>query len=393
MLLDISTLYVMVALCSAVAGIVHLTAAAGGRFGSWAHWWGVGHLLLGMSALAPLLRGLAIPGLLNVGNAVAAISYGIIYIGMRRFADPHEPVRPWIGVATAVALPLLLWSDPADFGYRIAYLSIVRSLFDVATVALAVRIARREALRTGWIVAVMFAMTVPMFLGRAWFAFTGQLGPDPTGMHGGPAAWMAAGAVAFIMFRGFSLVTMDAERCEQRLALLAERDGLTGAGNRTAFDRARAGWQGDGAVLMMDLDRFKALNDRYGHATGDLALRIATRAAVASLKMSDRLFRWGGDEFVCVLPDGNDADAAAIADHIVLRFDQGMSGLLGPDHGTGVSIGWAAGSLDRVDQLLARADGLMYADKRRGRTGGSIAQRSVAESAPRPHLLSQSQHG
>ena len=72
MLLDISTLYIMVALCSVVAGIVHLTAAAGGRFDSWAKWWGVGHVLLGASAVAPLLRPLHLPGLINIGNAIAA---------------------------------------------------------------------------------------------------------------------------------------------------------------------------------------------------------------------------------------------------------------------------------------------------------------------------------
>jgi|GEM_PF-3364411 len=393
MLLDISTLYIMVALCSVVAGIVHLTAAAGGRFDSWANWWGVGHLLLGASAIAPLLRPLHIPGLLNIGNAVAATSYAVIHIGIRRFADPSARVRPWIAVGAIVALPVIFWSTPADVGYRIAYLNVVRSLFDVATVIVAVQIARQETLRTGWIAAVMFTMTVPMFLGRAWFAVTGQLGAEPTGMQGGPAAWMAAGAIAFIMFRGFSLLTMDAERCERRLAMLAERDGLTGAGNRTAFDRARAGWRGDGAVLMMDLNRFKTLNDRHGHATGDTALRIATRAAVASIPMDGRLFRWGGDEFVCVLPNIEEIDAAAIATSIAARFDQGMTALLGSDHGTGISVGWATGSFAVLDLLVAQADDLMYADKRRSRTAAPIAQRSVAEPAPSTLLISQSQHG
>ncbi|KQM26573.1 MULTISPECIES: GGDEF domain-containing protein [unclassified Sphingomonas] len=393
MLLDISTLYVMVALCSVVAGIVHLTAAAGGRFGSWANWWGGGHLLLGVSAVMPLLRGLGVPGLLTIGNTAAALSYGAIYVGMHRFADPAAPIRRWIVLTGIVALPLLFWSLPQDFGDRIAYLNVLRSLFDVATVLLAIRIARREMLRTGWIVAVMFAMTVPMFLGRAWFAATGQLGGDPTGMHGGPAAWMAAGAIAFIMFRGFSLLTMDAERCERRLATLAERDGLTGAGNRTAFDRARSGWRGDGAVLMIDLNRFKALNDRHGHMTGDAALKIATRAAVCSIPMSGRVFRWGGDEFVCVLPGLNDAAAQAIAGEIAARFTQGTTALIGPDEVADLSVGWATGPLVMVDTLVGQADARMYAEKRRGRSASPVLQRSVAESAPPAILISQSQHG
>lgn len=393
MLLDISTLYVMVALCSIVAGIVHLTAAAGGRFDSWANWWGCGHLLLGVSAIVPLLRVLHIPGLLPVGNAIAAISYGVIYIGMRRFADPAAPVRPWIALAGIVALPLVFSSDPAAMGQRIAYLNVIRSLFDMVTVVLAIRIARQDALRTGWIVAVMFTMTVPMFLGRAWFALTGQLGSEPTGMHGGPAAWMAAAAIAFIMFRGFSLLTMDAERCEQQLAMLAERDGLTGAGNRIAFDRARAGWRGEGAVLMIDLNRFKALNDRHGHAAGDAALRIATRAAVGAIPMSGRVFRWGGDEFVCVLPGVDGMAAQGIAEAIATRFTQGTAALLGPNETADLSVGWTTGSFAMLDTLIVQADDHMYAHKRGDWRPASFSQRSVAEPSPPGPLISQSQHG
>ena len=148
MLLDISTLYAMVALCSVVAGIVHLAAAVGGRFGSWANWWGGGHILLGISAVIPLVRELHIPMLVPVGNAVAVLSYTGIYIGMRRFADPRAELWQWLAVGAMLALPMLPWSDPAGMGGRVAYLNVVRSIFDMATVVIAIRIARRESLRT-----------------------------------------------------------------------------------------------------------------------------------------------------------------------------------------------------------------------------------------------------
>lgn len=391
--LDLSTLYVMAALGSLVAGVVHLTAAAGGRFDSWANWWGGGHLMMGASALVPLARGLDLPWLVPTSNVVAVFGFAVIYMGMRRFADPMATIGPPIALGCVFALPLLFWTDPADMGSRIAYLNVVRSLFDSAAVVLAVRIARRESLRTGWIMAVMFAITVTMFLGRAGYAVAGHLGTTLIGMHGGPAAWMGAVGVAFMMFRGFALLTMDAERCEHRLATLAERDGLTGAGNRTAFDRARAGWRGDGAVLMIDLNRFKALNDCHGHAMGDAALGVATRSAIQAVPATGRVFRWGGDEFVCVLPGVDDKAAQAIAKSIAIRFALGMTTLLGSDHGTGVSIGWATGSLATLDLLLAEADERMYADKRDGRSTMPIAQRSVAEPAPLLHLISQPQHG
>ncbi len=393
-MLDISTLYVMVALCSIVAGIVHMVARVGGRFGRWASWWGIGHLLLGISAVVPLAidRGLPIL-IIPFGNAVAAFSYAMIFIGMRSFADPKDDNRGWIAVGVAVAAPLLFWFDRGGLGGRIAYLSVIRSLFDVATVVVAVRIARRESLRTGWIVATMFALTVPMFLGRGWMAVSGQVGPNPTGMHGGPAAWLAAGSIAFIMFRGFSLLTMDAERGEQRLALLAERDGLTGVSNRNAFERARSGWRGDGAVLMIDLNRFKALNDQHGHATGDAVLRIAARAIINSIPMTGRVFRWGGDEFVCILP-GVDATAAeVIATDIAARFVDNTAALLDDGTGATLSVGWVGAALVNLDPLIDQADRHMYTRKRDGAAPVSISQHSVAGSCPPSSLISQAQHG
>lgn len=393
-MLDISTLYVMVALSSIVAGIVHMVARIGGRFGRWASWWGIGHLLLGVSAVMPLAIDRGAPILVvPVGNAIAAFSYAMIYIGMRSFADPKDDNRGWIAVGVVVAAPLLFWFDRGGFGGRIAYLSVIRSLFDVATVVVAVRIARRESLRTGWIVATMFTVTVPMFLGRGWMALTGQVGPNPTGMHSGPAAWLAAGSIAFVMFRGFSLLTMDAERGEQQMAQLAERDGLTGVSNRTAFERARAGWNGDGAVLMIDLDRFKALNDQHGHATGDAVLRIAARAIINSVPMTGRVFRWGGDEFVCVLPGVNVAAAAAMATEIASRFGDGTAALPGNATGATLSVGWATAALDDLDRLIDQADRHMYARKRGEPAPASNPQRSVAGSDPAALLISQSQHG
>ena len=393
MLLDLSTLLVMAALSSLVAGVVHLTAAAGGRFDSWANWWGSGHLLMGIGAMVPMARGLGLPWLVPTTNVLEVFSFAAIYIGMRRFVDPATGILHPLAIAGVFALPLVFWTDPAAMSPRIGYINIVRSIFDIAIVVLAVRIARREDLRTGWIMAVMFTSTVVLFLGLAGFAVAGHLGTTLTGIRGGPPIWMAAAGITFMMFRGFSLLTMDAERCEHRLATLAERDGLTGAGNRTAFDRERRDWRGDGAVLVFDLDRFKALNDCHGHAMGDAVLGIATRSAMQAVPPTGRVFRWGGDEFVCVVPGIDDARAEAIAEGIATRFARGMTTLLGPDHGSGVSIGRATGSLAMLDTLLGQADGAMYAEKRRRQSATSNVQRSVAERAPFPPLISQSQHG
>lgn len=363
-LLDLSTLYVMVSLLSVVAGIVHLVPWATGRFGRWAAWWGSGHLLLGLTAGGVLLHDAGAPdAIIGLINPLEVFAYAAIFAGVRSFDRPDDSFRPVLLAAVVVAVPLLFWTDHATVGMRVAYLSVVRALFDAATVLIAIRVARRESLHTGWITATMFAVTVPLFLGRAWTAGHGQIGPVVTGPHGGAAAWLAATLIAFIMFRGFALFTMEAERAQRRLTTLLERDPLTGAGNRACFERRCGGWSGQGAALMIDVDLFKQLNDRCGHAAGDAALRIVARTAAEVLGDDGCVFRWGGDEFVCILP-GADADAAdAAAAAIVARFARGIGAVAPADLPVTLSIGRAHGSLADGVALLARADAAMYAIK------------------------------
>ncbi len=393
-MLDLTTLYVMVSLASIVAGTVHVVPWATGRLGRWAAWWGFGHILLGATAAAALLRDMGAPAaIVMIGNPLSVVAYAAIYTGVRSFDRPDDGNRPLMLTAAIVAVPLLFSGDAASVGLRVGYLSIVRSLFDAATVVTAVRIARRQSLHTGWIVAAMFAPTVPLFLARAWTAFDGQIGPRVTGLHDGPAAWFAAIPIAFIMFRGFSLFTMEAERGQNRLAALVERDALTGAYNRAGFERRRRTWSGTGGVLMIDVDLFKQLNDRCGHAAGDAALRSVAEVAAAVAGERGMVFRWGGDEFVCVLPGAGPAAVDRAAAAIAARFAAVVAGGVPGDVPVSLSIGGAHGRLGDAIALLAHADAAMYAAKQRRGGRVSFPQRSVAESHMPDGLISQAQHG
>ncbi|KQN35677.1 hypothetical protein ASG37_15255 [Sphingomonas sp. Leaf407] len=378
-LLDLSTLYVMVSFASIVAGVVHIVPWATGRFGRWAAWWGFGHILLGLTSSVALLRDMGAPYIIAwIGNPLAILAYAAIFAGMRNFAHPGGSNRVLLIAAAIGGVPLLLSTDPTAIGARVGYLSIVRALFDGATALVAWRIARRESLHTGWIVFSLFAPTVPLFLARSISAFDGQVSTRVTGQHGGIAAWLVAIAITFILFRGFSLFALEAERGQQQLARLAERDGLTGAYNRTAFDRIRQQWQGSGAVLVIDLDLFKQLNDRCGHAVGDAALGIATRVAQNVLAAGGSVFRWGGDEFVGVLPGADRAAADQASARIAQRFTDTVCAVAPEDLPVTVSIGTACGPLSEVERLLAEADDAMYAAKR-ARRSDTERQRSVAE--------------
>ncbi|HXR25521.1 MAG TPA: diguanylate cyclase, partial [Candidatus Binataceae bacterium] len=160
---------------------------------------------------------------------------------------------------------------------------------------------------------------------------------------------------------------------QARLQRLAFEDALTGLANRVflqdrieqAIATARRG-AGTFAVLLIDLDRFKPINDIHGHATGDLVLHEVARRLQTATRAVDTVGRLGGDEFVVLLGGDGGRDEAQL---VVKRIMQAVTAPLAV-HGLrlGVSVGIAIYPDDgsNAQQLLARADGAMYDAKDRG---------------------------
>ena len=370
MALDLSTLYVVAGLGMLVAGFIHLIPLATGRFGAWAGLWGAGHLIAGCGALVAVLNDwIGLPLAPSIGNPAVVMGYALIAGAVMKFSRPDARLTSLLATAAVVGLPLWFTHDPAHFHLRVAYLSVIRAGFDIVVVVVAVRLARRESLQTGWIVAALFAVTVPMFLGRAWLAYGDRIGTQLTGRHDDLGAWLAAGQIAFIIFRAFSLLILQAERGQNLLLDQMERDWLTGAFNRAGLDRIAQTFTGRLAprtltLMMLDLDRFKTLNDTFGHAAGDAALRTFAEITQEALGRQGYLVRWGGDEFVCVLPDVPTEQASMIGNRIATRFAQTMAPRTST-HGTlGVSIGVVEGESDTpIVDLIAAADRAMYLAK------------------------------
>jgi diguanylate cyclase (GGDEF)-like protein len=163
---------------------------------------------------------------------------------------------------------------------------------------------------------------------------------------------------------------------ERQLQALAHTDTLTGLANRLLFDarleqsmqQARRS-QGQTALLLVDLDHFKAINDGYGHAIGDEVLRSAAERFRAAVREVDTVARLGGDEFAIVLAAiGSVADADRMADKIVAGLREPMRVLGMPLEVTG-SVGVAVFSGGELSpaELVRRADRAMYAAKEAGR--------------------------
>ena len=128
------------------------------------------------------------------------------------------------------------------------------------------------------------------------------------------------------------------------------------------------------AVLMLDLDHFKSINDRFGHKTGDAALTAVGETLLTTLRASDVRCRWGGEEFLLVLPDANVERAQRAADKLRQRIASTPIGVGDQVVSVTASIGLTLSVGDETDaqSLITRADAAMYEAKRNGRNRTSI---------------------
>lgn len=169
-------------------------------------------------------------------------------------------------------------------------------------------------------------------------------------------------------------------------------DGLTGAANRTAFDERLASqtavarrYETPCALILIDVDDLKTLNDREGHAAGDEALRKLARHLQTSLRESDLLARYGGDEFALLLPQTDLHGALTAATRILSRLSGGEEHADDPERAGPValraSLGVAEFCRGETDaELMGRADEALYAAKRAGggRLGLHDGQRAIS---------------
>jgi diguanylate cyclase (GGDEF)-like protein len=177
----------------------------------------------------------------------------------------------------------------------------------------------------------------------------------------------------------------ELERHRAQLAHLARHDPLTGLANRRSLEEdlemlhARSRRYGRGfAVAMCDLDQFKAYNDTHGHQPGDQALRAVAATIAGELRLGDGVYRYGGEEFLLVLPEQT-LETALVA---VERVRRGVERLAipqpagGPDAMLTVSAGIAAfgpGESTTVEELLEQADAALYRAKAAGRNRIAVA--------------------
>jgi len=179
-----------------------------------------------------------------------------------------------------------------------------------------------------------------------------------------------------LMHETLRIKSRELEHSNQRLSELAIRDGLTGAFRRghieSELQRQVKAWErhaNDFSVLLLDIDHFKRVNDQHGHAVGDEVLRRLAAAAQETLRGSDLFGRWGGEEFIALLPDTPLSQALEAADRLRLAIRaMDLRNETGQPFQITVSIGVAQLAPGETAELLAqRADKALYAAKHAGR--------------------------
>ncbi len=355
-------------------------------------------LASGCQALAYLL--LANQGRLPVlltaatGNALGAVSLALFFVAIRQFLGLRfKPAWLLVMVLAVTAVATVAGRNYAGatifngFVYGWMGLLNARALWREPAVDL-IRLQRVVAA-----CYLLMGLVLPLRATGLWLA--GQHADYLTLQIDWQQPLYVFGFL-YIIVTNLGFLQMCKMRAEIEVLKQSLTDGLTALTNRRGLDAAmqralaaakrsslgpgdNAGKAQSFAVLMLDLDHFKLINDSFGHQAGDAALRAFAQRLQAGLREQDQAFRYGGEEFCVLLPDTDDAAALLLAERLRLQVvlpAQGERPLFSASFGVAV---WQPG--DTADTLFKRADRALYRAKNSGRNRVDI-ERPLGSASP-----------
>lgn len=375
MALDSATLFTLATCITGLLGVFLVVLWLQERSVRALAWWGAAYLM-GASAVTFWGTQEKLPFLTpEVPNALLFVACGMIFNGARLFHGRR--ILPEALLAGA-----FVWFSAMQFEAfvhsvqaRVVLSSLVIAAYAFFT---AFELGRERRGR----VARWFSVAIPLlhsavFLAPIPFCLFISSGASYRGLF----ALFALETMLYVVGTAFIVVVMAKERVAAVHKTAAMTDLLTGVFNRRAFleaaDRliAQCGRKSQPlSVLLFDLDHFKSINDRFGHAVGDDALKVFAKTAAASIRATDVVARLGGEEFAAILPVTSATDAAMVADRVRAAFQ--ATGVEISNHAMAatVSIGVATSIPPvTIEALLARADAALYRAKANGRNRVEVA--------------------
>ena len=390
--IDVSTIMLMFP-------VVSLSMAAAMLVVSWGRWrddglaqWGAGVMMIAVAFPLFIVNTLAssgLPALMVAGNTLLAASYSASLVAICRFfGRPCSPWKTLLPVAAA-AVGSVVWIDRPE--PRVALGGI---LFAIQGFLVAREVLRRDngVLERGrLLLAIGAGMVSLLYLQRTLGIVGGwnEVAQLKTAhfIQVGSHAMGLAGLVLSTM--GFIL--MGRERADAEHQQQALLDPLTGVPNRRALmaelERTLAQAARERrpvALLMMDIDRFKRVNDTYGHVAGDAVLAAVAQCLKGGLRGQDFIGRYGGEEFLALLPGTDAAGAGVVAEHLRARVERLTMPWEPEDIRVTVSIGAHTRVPDEgtgAQAMVDVADQAMYAAKRAGRNRVERLDAALSECA------------
>jgi len=367
--LDVPTVAFVAVCLAAMLGILLIVAWAQQRNVRALAWWGSAYLIGASSialwvAPAPLFQ---LPP--ELPQALTFLACGMVWNGVRLFHGRRLlPIAAFAGAIAWVILCQMPMLPPGSHA-RIALGAVVVATYTFF-IAFELQRERRKSLYSRTAAIVVPSVHAAMFLMPIGLQV---LLPDD---HA--AGWLSVYALETMLYAvgtAFIVLLMVKDNDVDIYRNAAFTDHLTGLLNRRAFlDSALRLCARHGnrrqpvTILMLDLDHFKSINDRFGHAVGDEVLRTFANVARSSLRSDDIIGRLGGEEFAVIVPEPMEL-AARIGERLRAAFQQAGIAIAGHPIGATVSIGAAVSyePVTDIGMLLGRADAALYRAKHEGR--------------------------
>jgi diguanylate cyclase (GGDEF)-like protein len=378
-MLSVPTLWVVIIFNFLAMGLVWVyVLRAYPKFEAARHWaWA--SLWASTGASISMLRGITEPFLpVVIGGGLMVLACCFAALGIRRFYDAPASWRLPVLTTLGTMAGLFVFLDVVDnIAMRIAVYSLGQAVPLVWTLKLVVQRRHGRTNPGARLAGIVAIMILGLHVFRSACALLQIGGPISLVDYNTLQTVLMLLLVFLGLSWNFAFLLMAVEQLRNEVADLALLDDLTGVGNRRHLMQRlteecvrseRSG--GPFALLLIDLDDFKGINDTYGHAAGDASLQHFTLMAQTRLRPGDMLARSGGDEFCIVLPDSGAREGAMIAQRVLRVCRDDAEACAGMDIPIAVSIGVAVWTREVgafPDRLMAQADQALYAAKKDGR--------------------------
>jgi diguanylate cyclase (GGDEF)-like protein len=378
MLLDISTLYLVATMMAAMLGAMLLFFGKQESIPA-LKWWGTAYLLGAASVAIWTLASSALGEMLSLAlNAVGFVACGMVWNASRVFHG-RKPNLPGLVLGAIAWIATVMTLAPEAAALRMTIGAGIVAVYAALT-ASELWTERRRTLQRRWPAIVVpllhgLVLMLPILLGDFL---------HPRGAAFSGSIWLTVFSIELVLYAVgtvFVIFMLVSERAVTVHKTAASMDPLTGMFNRRGFSEATARVIEREAnagrpvtVLIFDIDRFKSINDRFGHPAGDEILKLFSTVVINTLRITDLSGRIGGEEFAALLPCSLEEGVLA-AERVREAF--AASGIV-VDEGpvdTTVSIGVAGGPAGtELEVLLAAADTALYQAKRGGRNRVEAAE-------------------